>query len=488
MGSKINDKLKGGKTPLLEEFRELEKNRAFDKILHKFHSIQEQLKDITDRQSAEILYIVAKAFFVNGNLDQVQTLANRIITWCDKEGIADLSLRVKSLEGVCFTAMGEYSKAEQIYTLLLKEKEALKDDYYKILMNFATVAYFQGKLNKAKELYEEAYKFALQKHLPTDQILNNLSAVLLDMGYYYRALELSNKVKEIKIKNNDWHGLVISLDHLTLIYSNLGENNKAWESVLTALQIAEEKKFLRELAGIYSVKGLLEIRDFKFQEAVESLEKARVILSKIKVFDILPAVVFRLTFALQQLNKYEEAEIIIKEMEELSAKIQSYFLVTYTSIARGMNYYYLKKYLKAKRIFKRVIKTTKTFQQYRLFSETLLLVAFLLLLNDKVRLLKRVLKFGFKNTLELKLNHYFILFATSLMLFYLINDKVSLAEKIFKTLIVEQKESVLPDYSKEAIELYASYKKYANKFGKKEVQFKAYTLLFRILQDSTGVL
>ena len=354
---------------MLEEFQKLDKEREFHKILLKYDSIS--FKDCSDEEFNHIKYIVAKANFLLGKADETLVLLSEVINW-SRSNDHNLFISSSVLEANCFTAKGDYVKSQKKFELLFSEAEDIEKSvfYPSLITNYGHTLFYQGEIIKAHEQYEKALQISKERNLPDDKILNNLSLTYNQLGNHKKAIETALEVIKKKEEIEDWHGWVIAKVNLSTYYSYLNNFEKAHKEVDEALKFAEDNFLKRELAGAYSAKGAILIREMEILQAYENLNKSKNLLENAGIKDILPEVLVRLGFVTILLEYYDETKAIIKQLEEMGEQQESYYYVIWTTCLEALLKYRSKETEQALEIIDEALEIALEFNLFNVYYQT----------------------------------------------------------------------------------------------------------------------
>jgi tetratricopeptide (TPR) repeat protein len=183
--------------------------------------------------------------------------------------------------------LGHFSKAEQIYRLLLNQtsNEIKKAHLYNQIGNTKN---HQGNYMDAIIFYRKAIKIC-QNILPSDHIFlaccyNNIGQMYQRMGEYSIALAYHQKALNIKedILPSDHLDLAKSFGHIGLLCDKLGEYSEALSSHTKALQIRQKKLPTNHstLAHSYINIGSVYNNMGEYSRALSFYKKAHIIMEK----------------------------------------------------------------------------------------------------------------------------------------------------------------------------------------------------------------
>ncbi|MHA1420055.1 MAG: tetratricopeptide repeat protein [Candidatus Heimdallarchaeaceae archaeon] len=361
---------------MLEEFQNLDKNGKYQKILLKFETISS--KDLAERDYNFISYIAAKANFLLGKVDETLKLLHSVILWA-KENDNDLFISSTVLDANCYTSKGEHKNSQKIFERLFSEAKNIDQlPYYPaLLINYGHTLFYQGAIIKATEQYEEALKVSKERGLPDDKILNNLALAYNQLGKHNEAIETALEVIRKKEELEDWHGWTIAKANLSTFYSCINNFEEAHKMVDEALQFAENKYFKRELAGAYSAKGAILIREKRVLEAYDNLRRSRNLLENAGIKDILPEALVRLGFVSILLGYYQEAEEIIEKLCTMAAKQESYYYFIWSTCLEALLHYNLEKTEQALEIMGKAMNIALEFSLFNVYFQTACLSSYI---------------------------------------------------------------------------------------------------------------
>ncbi|MCK4845681.1 MAG: hypothetical protein KAS95_08410, partial [Candidatus Heimdallarchaeota archaeon] len=130
---------------ILEEFRELDKLQKTSEIISKFEDINKRETPISEEDFNKISYITAKAFFLQGNLEETLKIISPIISWGKKHDF-DFYISLISLKAICFTSQGHFKLAQELYQDLFSKNEKVTESssYPSLITNYAHCLLYQG--------------------------------------------------------------------------------------------------------------------------------------------------------------------------------------------------------------------------------------------------------------------------------------------------------------------------------------------------------
>ncbi|UJG43255.1 MAG: hypothetical protein K9W46_12890 [Candidatus Heimdallarchaeum endolithica] len=314
--------MKNEQHKLLHKFEEMEIEQKIVEIVES--SIDRQKDKLTDFEFYSILYIKARANFILRNFEEAKKIISQIEKWALDHNI-ELLVKSKVLEANCCTITGQLVEAQKNFEEIFTKYPEIKEFpfYTNIIINYGHTFFYQGKIIDANSQYIKALTVAKERNLRQDKIKNSLALTYIQLGNYAKAIKLLEEVIKEKERMNDFQGWTIAKVNLGSICSYYGDFQRANENIDVAIKFAEEKLFMRELAGAHSAKGLVLLKEKKVLKAQQHLEKAKSILEQINVKDILPEVLVRLGFIFFLLGEYERVETIIDTIEKIAEEQKS---------------------------------------------------------------------------------------------------------------------------------------------------------------------
>jgi len=376
---------------MLKEFQDLDKNREYQKILLKFETFSSE--NLAERDYNFISYIAAKANFLLGKIDETLKLTHSVILWA-KENDNDLFISSTVLEANCYTSKGEHKNSQQMFEKLFSEAKTIDQSshYPSLLVNYGHTLFYQGDIIKATEQYQKALKESKERGQPDDKILNNLALAYNQLGNYNKAIETALEVIRKKEELEDWHGWTIAKANLSTFYSYINNFQEAHKMVDEALQFAENKYFRRELAGAYSAKGAILIREKRVLEAYDNLRSSRNLLENAGIRDILPEVLVRLGFVSILLEYYQEAEEIIEKLYAMADKQESYYYVIWSTCLEALLYYNLEKTEQALEIMGKAMDIALKFSLFNVYFQTACLASYIYAADNQFEQVEKIAK------------------------------------------------------------------------------------------------
>ncbi|MHA1400950.1 MAG: tetratricopeptide repeat protein [Candidatus Heimdallarchaeaceae archaeon] len=459
---------------LIDEFRVLYEKQQFKEIVNRY--IKLHFGDVTEKEFYSISYIAAKANFILGNSSTTLEIISKINSWA-QENDEQLFISSRTLEANCYTSQRKLKEAQEIFEQLFSEFKNIEQitSYPLIILNYGHTLFYQGRIIDANEQYLKALELAKERGFPQDKIMNNLALTYNQLGEYNKAIEMAEKTIIEKEKLKDWHGWTIAKVNLSTFYSYLGDFERAHRNVDQALNFAEEKLYKRELAGAYSAKGAILIREKRIMEAQEHLEAARYMLESIGVRDILPETLVRLGFVYILLEQYDEVKNIISELDKLGEEQESYFLAIWSAILDALVMYEKEKAEDALDLIDKALKVSLEFGLYTVYFQATCIACYFYAAVDKIEKVKDIalsaLEIATKQ--HSKINQ--IKYILSLSFLYMSMAKLEEVEKYETELqkLIEEHEIFSKDieklekYKKELIEAYEEQREKVKEKAKK---------------------
>ncbi|CAF1188468.1 unnamed protein product [Rotaria sp. Silwood1] len=189
--------------------------------------------------------------------------------------------------GQLLLKIGQFDKAEELYTALLEQASYDSDNAY-LYHQLGCLKDNQGQYKEAASYYETSLKIK-RKTLPQDHpslaaTYNNIGLAYNYLGEYPKALEFYEKAHKIKEKAlpPNHPDLAISYNNIGAVYNNMGDYSKALEFHEKALKIREKTLPPNhpDLATSYAWIGAVTNDMGNYSKALEFYEKAHKIKEK----------------------------------------------------------------------------------------------------------------------------------------------------------------------------------------------------------------
>ncbi|MHA2335538.1 MAG: tetratricopeptide repeat protein, partial [Candidatus Hodarchaeales archaeon] len=247
--------------------------------------------------------------------------------WVVKE--EDIIGKLNILLGAQYIFLGNYSEARS-YLIVAKEIfEKNNSIYYygRTVHKMGIMEYYQGNIEEALELYEEAllYKEQIGNPLEISYTFNVIAGVYTDKGDYKLALDYLHNALEL-LKDMD-SGCVASS---SMILSNIGFIEHKQGRLSKALQYYNEGlKIQKELDNpIWKANTLLNIACIQrlqadMESALENLNEARTIFQSINKIDSLAETQITLGLIFKEKGLYEKAREEIEKAVSLCLETSS---------------------------------------------------------------------------------------------------------------------------------------------------------------------
>jgi tetratricopeptide (TPR) repeat protein len=215
------------------------------------------------------------------NDSQLCTLAEQIRkeTFSNKKGWCRI--------GELLINLGQFDKAEQVYSIVLQETTA-DEDKANIFHQLARINNGQGAYEEALSYHREAFRF-YEKTLPRKHPLlaasyNDIGLVYNNMREYSKSLSSYEKSLSIRQKTlpPDHPDLAISYNHIALAYYNMEEYSKALSFYEKSLEMYEKTLSSNhpDLAASHNNIGLVYHNMGEYAKALSSFEKSLEIRQK----------------------------------------------------------------------------------------------------------------------------------------------------------------------------------------------------------------
>jgi len=156
----------------------------------------------------------------------------------------DNLIAAKNLLGGTYSETGDYDKAMEIYTFVLKQADESgdKSGIGDALNNIGIIYDQKGDYDKALDYYTRSLDIAeeLGDKRGIGKSLNNIGIIYRVKGDYDKALDYYTRSLAIKEELGDKSGMGASLNNIGLIYDQKGDYDKALDYYTRSLDIAEE--------------------------------------------------------------------------------------------------------------------------------------------------------------------------------------------------------------------------------------------------------
>ncbi|CAF1549453.1 unnamed protein product, partial [Rotaria sp. Silwood1] len=257
--------------------RELSEFAQEDEILFSMHTVF-RIGEVRKIEKKSPLYEVDLNLTADDD-QQLRQLTDRIAEEIDGTGWYRL--------GKLLLQIGQFDKAEELYTTLLEQASDDSDKAY-IYHELGRVKGRQGQYEKQITFYEKALEID-RKTLPEDHpslanTYNNIGAAYNYLGEYPKALEFYEKTIKIeeKVLSPNDPNLATSYNNIGAVYNAMGDYSKALEFYEKAHKIREKALPPNhpDLASSYSFIGGVYNTMGDYSKALEFYEKALKIREK----------------------------------------------------------------------------------------------------------------------------------------------------------------------------------------------------------------
>ncbi|MBU0764393.1 MAG: O-antigen ligase family protein, partial [Bacteroidetes bacterium] len=172
------------------------------------------------------------------------------LVFCLVTGIFSIHVSRQRLKGEMYSNKLLHAQATQNWKVLIKEADNASSRYYSMDPFSTPVSWYKGvalfslsRLNEAQAEFSKAYR----QHPYHLQILNNLASCYEIKGNHVRSVELYRKALEIS------SGFEEAIVNLSIVYFNLGEIEKAFQTIQTN-RISENPKYIIAIKAILAKK------------------------------------------------------------------------------------------------------------------------------------------------------------------------------------------------------------------------------------------
>ncbi len=195
--------------------------------------------------------------------------------------------KIMALRCWIYSVMGEISKAEKEGSMALKlinesrrarDKNIQKDvdqALTHLLDSLGSIYYEKGEYKKAIEHYTSLLKISekIGDKMATAMAYGNLGVIYYELGEYIKALNYYQKDLKLSKEMGDKRGIGISMGNIGTIYRELGEYEKAVECFEKDLKIAEELGDKFSVGTALNNLGLVYYDRGDFEKALEFFMK-----------------------------------------------------------------------------------------------------------------------------------------------------------------------------------------------------------------------
>lgn len=207
----------------------------------------------------------------------------------------DLSLELKDEKStssqyrnvaLCYTKLGNHSKAADFYFKSLKQAEKYSDSITiaNISNDLGNLFYRQNNIKTSRDYYIKSYNMyrKLKDEHGMAVELNNIgSTYSLEKDFIF-ALVYYQKSYEARKKIADTAGIISSSNNIALIYNLRNENDKALKYLADALKLAETIHYDYAIANVHGAFSEVYLSMKDYPKAAEHAERSLKIVEKIK--------------------------------------------------------------------------------------------------------------------------------------------------------------------------------------------------------------
>ncbi|CAF4274431.1 unnamed protein product, partial [Adineta steineri] len=237
-----------------------------DEVLFSMHTIF-RIEDIKSMDGNKHLYQV-KLTLTSDNDQDLRTLAHRVRQETFPSSIGWYRL------GLLLEKMGQFSKAQEVYEVLLHQT-TYESDKAPIYIRLGQIKYNQGEYQEALTYYE---KTLLSNHSDLDVSYNNIGLVYYNMSDYPKALLFHKKALTIREQSLpfDHPDLAFSCINTANVYYSMADYPKALSYYEKALEIRQQSLAPNhpDLASSYNNIGLIYYNRNDYSKAFSYYEKA----------------------------------------------------------------------------------------------------------------------------------------------------------------------------------------------------------------------
>ena len=253
--------------------------------------------------------------------------------------------------------------------LLFSESRAATEDSLKVVFN--TTSKDEDRISSGNKLIEHFLSLgktdSLLKYFERTKEIAKKMEKPTEIGHFYRevgviyakyteetmALEAFYKALEIGKQINDVFLQTIPLLDASIVYTSLGNFEKAYEYQLTVLNILEqqEEKDLPIIAETHYYIGGNFFYQFNYRQALEHYEKSLSIQKDLNNKEGIYSCYGAIGSVYGELNDLDNATKYIRKSLEMAEEVGDELGVAYAMHNMGQNYFVLKEYDKAKSYF-----------------------------------------------------------------------------------------------------------------------------------------
>ncbi|HHZ64090.1 MAG TPA: tetratricopeptide repeat protein, partial [Flavobacteriales bacterium] len=176
-------------------------------------------------------------------------------------------------QGVSFAIRGDYAKAIDYFTRILKIKEELgnKKDIATLLGNIGIIYKDQGDYVKAIDYHTRSLQISEEQgdKKGIASSLNNIGVIYTNQADHVKAIDHYTRSLKIREELGDKTGIATSLNNIGNIYYEQGDYAKALDYNTRSLKIREELGNKRGIAGSLNNIGLIYSNQGDYAKAIE---------------------------------------------------------------------------------------------------------------------------------------------------------------------------------------------------------------------------
>lgn len=164
--------------------------------------------------------------------------------------------------GTTYYRINEFDKALDYFKRSAQKKREANESlgFSNSLYNIGAIYFSLEQLDSATAYFQQALtiQYAIQTNPPTSLISNSIARIIGSQAIVYKyqkkyakAIQLYEEAIAKKSEINDYLGLAITQNNLAILYTELGELQKAEKLALSSLQAAEKMQTKSEIMNAY---------------------------------------------------------------------------------------------------------------------------------------------------------------------------------------------------------------------------------------------
>ena len=276
----------------------------------------------------ELILTISVEILNTGKFDKTLQFIDELFPIIKKANFEETAFKLLYNKAITYKERGDYSKALNILNSNIDNMKKSNRFTARFYIALGSIYYQISNYSQALEYFLRGYHHWLKENVPekTSQCLNNIAIIYKEQKLYDKAIYYFTKAIEIKRKQNNINSLALSLVNIGTCYSENKIPDKAEEYYSKALKLVKETNFHKVKSIIYNNIGNFKLNKNDRQAAEEYFRKAIKIKKKIKDKWGFVNSSLNLIETLMSLNKKNEIEKILNEIEPLLNTIHSNLL------------------------------------------------------------------------------------------------------------------------------------------------------------------